>query len=61
MMLAKVVCVQLVSRLGYNFLFQDVDLVWFRHPLDYFNELNDDWDVYFQDDGGHSLRYAPYR
>ena len=61
MMLAKVVCVQLVSMLGYSFLFQDVDLVWFKHPLDFFKNTKDDFDVYFQDDGGHSLRYAPYR
>lgn len=61
MMLAKVVCVQLVSMLGYSFLFQDVDLVWFKHPLDYFKNTKDGFDIYFQDDGGHSLRYAPYR
>ena len=61
MMLAKVVCVQLVSMLGYSFLFQDVDLVWYKNPLEYFANLQDDFDVYFQDDGGHSLRYAPYR
>ena len=61
MMLAKVVCVQLVSMLGYSFLFQDVDIVWYKHPVEYFANLNDDFDVYFQDDGGHSLRYAPYR
>ena len=60
MMMAKVVCVQLVSMLGYSFLFQDVDLVWFKHPLEYFHNLHDDFDLYFQDDGGHSLRYAPY-
>lgn len=61
MMLAKVVCVQLVSVLGYSLLFQDVDLVWFKHPLDFFKNVKDDFDIYFQDDGGHSLRYAPYR
>lgn len=64
MMLAKVVCVQLVASLGYSFLFQDVDLVWYRNPLEHFTNLPDDdadFDVYFQDDGGHSLRYAPYR
>eukprot|EP00977_Amphora_coffeiformis_P024009 scaffold14974_cov195-Amphora_coffeaeformis.AAC.16 len=60
MMLAKVVCVQLVSMLGYSFLFQDVDLVWYKNPLEFFANLQDDFDVYFQDDGGHSLRYAPY-
>jgi hypothetical protein len=63
MMLAKVICVQLVSMLGFDFLFQDADIVWYRNPLGYF--LGDDsvvkpYDVFFQDDGGHSLRYAPY-
>lgn len=63
--MAKVICVQLVSMLGYNFLFQDVDVVWFKNPLDYFllgeaaTEYRD-IDIFFQDDGGHSVRYAPY-
>lgn len=61
MMLAKVICVQLISMLGYNLLFQDVDLVWYRHPLEFFeNGSAGDFDVYFQDDGAHSQRYAPY-
>ena len=64
MMVAKIVCVQLISYLGYNFLFQDVDIIWLKHPLtDYFTKP-DHWtqkyDAIFQDDGGHSLRYAPY-
>jgi len=41
MMMAKVICVQVVSMLGYDFLFQDVDIVWYSNPLDYFhNETN---------------------
>ena len=36
MMLAKVISVQLVSLLGYDMLFSDVDVVWFRNPLEYF-------------------------
>jgi hypothetical protein len=60
MMMAKVLCVQLVSYLGYSFLFQDVDIVWLKHPLEFFRQDQGDFDVYFQDDGGHSLRYAPY-
>jgi hypothetical protein len=65
-MMAKVICVQLVSMLGYDFLFQDVDIVWFKNPLDFFLPSDDektgdqDFDVFFQDDGGHSVRYAPY-
>jgi hypothetical protein len=63
MMMAKVICVQLVSMLGYDFLFQDVDIVWYKHPIDYFHSadsLSQKYDVFFQDDGGHSVRYAPY-
>mmetsp|Transcript_16903 Transcript_16903/g.28072 ORF Transcript_16903/g.28072 Transcript_16903/m.28072 type:complete len:106 (-) Transcript_16903:11-328(-) len=59
MMLAKVFCVQMVSALGYDFLFQDVDIVWYKHPLEYF-DTNPGFDIYFQDDGAHSTRYAPY-
>lgn len=47
--------------LGYDFLFQDVDIVWYQNPLEYFlNPSNQGFDVYFQDDGAHSTRYAPY-
>jgi hypothetical protein len=62
MMMAKVICVQMISMLGYNILFQDVDIVWYKHPLEYFenNSSAGDFDVYFQDDGAHSQRYAPY-
>jgi len=59
MMLAKVFCVQLVSMLGYSFLFQDVDIVWYQDPFQYFHE-HPEFDAYFQDDGAHSTRYAPY-
>lgn len=61
MMMAKVMSVQLVSALGYDFLFQDVDIVWFKDPLEYFKlPAVKDFDAVFQDDGGHSVRYAPY-
>ena len=62
MMMAKVICVQLVSMLGYDFLFQDVDIVWYSHPLDYFhkNPVMQKFDAIFQDDGGHSVRYSPF-
>jgi hypothetical protein len=61
-MMAKVICVQMVSMLGFNFLFQDVDIVWYKHPLEYFenNQSIGDFDIYFQDDGAHTQRYAPY-
>jgi len=63
MMMAKVMCVQMVSSLGYNVLFQDVDIVWYKNPVPYFEEKHtklQDFDMMFQDDGGHSTRYAPY-
>jgi hypothetical protein len=63
MMMAKVICVQHVSMLGLDFLFQDVDIVWYKNPLDYFWDKTlpaYNYDVVFQDDGGHTLRYAPY-
>lgn len=34
MMFAKVYCVHIVSQLGYDFLFQDVDVIWYKNPLD---------------------------
>ena len=59
--MAKVICVQLVSMLGYDFLFQDVDIVWFKNPLEYFAlPAAKQFDVFFQDDGSRSVRYAPY-
>ncbi len=63
MMFAKVVCVQLINHLGYDLLFQDVDMVWYKNPLEYFHDETNqyhDFDMYFQDDGAHSSRYAPY-
>mmetsp|Transcript_26824 Transcript_26824/g.61236 ORF Transcript_26824/g.61236 Transcript_26824/m.61236 type:complete len:659 (+) Transcript_26824:249-2225(+) len=59
-MFSKVVCVQLVNELGYDVLFQDVDLVWFKDPLTYFhNESLPQFDMYFQDDGSRQERYSP--
>lgn len=61
MMMAKVYCVHLVLSLGYNVLFQDVDLVWYQNPLPYLeSEALEEWDLLFQDDGARSSRYAPY-
>lgn len=59
-MFSKVVCVQLVNELGYDVLFQDVDLVWFKDPLSYFHDQSlPQFDMYFQDDGSRQERYAP--
>mmetsp|Transcript_377 Transcript_377/g.589 ORF Transcript_377/g.589 Transcript_377/m.589 type:complete len:358 (-) Transcript_377:299-1372(-) len=63
MMYAKVVCVQMVNMLGYDVLFQDVDIVWYENPLEQFWNKESklaDYDILFQDDGARSLRYAPY-
>jgi Nucleotide-diphospho-sugar transferase len=65
MMLAKVYCVHLVLQSGYNVLYQDVDVVWFRNPLSFFDSLKEtkeleEWDMMFQDDGSRHRRYGPY-
>jgi len=61
MMMAKVYCVHLVMSLGYDVLFQDVDVIWHRHPLEYLvTEESKEWDMMFQDDGSRQPRYNPY-
>jgi len=63
MMMAKVWCVQMIMMLGFDVLFQDVDVVWYRDPLEFFHNSSHNWhdfDIYFQDDGNHALYYAPY-
>eukprot|EP01040_Poterioochromonas_malhamensis_P006286 gene6286-6766_t len=48
---------------GYNVLFQDVDLVWFREPMEYFHNYTKYTDpntvAFFSDDGQRSRRYTP--
>lgn len=52
-MMAKVLCVHLVNDLGYDILFQDVDIIWYRNPFEYFNsDAHSDFDVYFQGESG---------
>jgi len=66
MMYAKVLCVLYPLLLGYDVLFQDVDIVWLnpeKDPLEYFQNQSSNlshFDVIFQHDGSNSLRYAPY-
>jgi len=63
MMYAKIVSVQLVNALGYDLLFQDVDVVWYQDPKSYFkngSKYKQDFDVMFQDDGNRQARYSPY-
>jgi hypothetical protein len=62
-MLAKVYCVQMISMLGYDLLFQDVDVVYYKDPLPWFHDTSNPsyhFDAYFQDDGNHALYYAPF-
>ena len=59
-MSVKVVCVQLVNELGYDLIFQDVDVVWFKSPIDFFQDKSlPTFDMYFQDDGNRQMRFAP--
>jgi hypothetical protein len=61
MMMAKVLSVQLVSML--DFLFSDVDIVWFKNPLEFFAGPDSPvvgHDIIFQDDGSRTMRYTPY-
>jgi len=60
-MMSKVYCVHLVNALGYDVLFQDVDIVWYQHPLQYFaTDVDPSFDMYFQFDGHHRpARFAP--
>ena len=62
MMMAKVFCVHLINSLGYNIIFQDVDVVWKKNPIPYFQQswVQDEWDLMFQDDGARSVRYSPF-
>eukprot|EP00550_Attheya_septentrionalis_P001886 CAMPEP_0198286182 /NCGR_PEP_ID=MMETSP1449-20131203/5324_1 /TAXON_ID=420275 /ORGANISM="Attheya septentrionalis, Strain CCMP2084" /LENGTH=575 /DNA_ID=CAMNT_0043983841 /DNA_START=141 /DNA_END=1868 /DNA_ORIENTATION=- len=62
MMFAKILCVRTINMLGYNLLFQDVDVVWYRNPLELFqnNTNTNNFDIIFQDDGARSFRFAPY-
>jgi len=60
-MMLKVYPVDLVSQLGYDLLFMDVDMIWFRDPLQYFlKQAKPGYDIYFQHDGDHHPdKFAP--
>jgi hypothetical protein len=71
MMWYKAFSVHLLLRRGFNILFQDVDLVWFKDPFPYFKEYlqadserskmsGSPVEAFFSDDGQRSLRYAPF-
>ncbi len=64
--MVQVLCVLYPMLLGYDVLFQDVDVVWInkeRDPLEFFQIESSNiahFDVIFQHDGSNSIRYAPY-
>ncbi|KAL7453075.1 hypothetical protein ACHAWC_004763 [Mediolabrus comicus] len=63
MMYAKVLCVLYPLLLNYDVLFQDVDIVWYKDPMPFFQDptsKNAKFDVLFQHDGSDQVRYAPY-
>lgn len=63
MMFAKILCVAYVNMLGHDVLFQDVDIVWYRDPLEYFHDTSNkdlqNMDILFQHDGSSQPRYNP--
>jgi len=60
MMWLKVSAVYVANAAGYNVLFQDADLVWFKDPVPYMETLyGDDTDILFMDDGGRTPRFTP--
>jgi len=59
LMFQKTAIVQDVLELGYDVLFQDVDMVWFKDPMDYFHRTElQEWDASFMYDG-HNQFHAP--
>ena len=56
----KMTSLYLVTQTERPVLFQDVDVVWFRNPLEYFETAAQDTHIFFQDDGARSERYAPF-
>lgn len=59
MMWLKITCVFLVNHLGYDVLFQDADLVWWKSPWRFFAR-RPDLDTFWMDDGARTSRFAPH-
>lgn len=63
-MMSKVYCVHLISSLGHDFLFQDVDVVPYRNDyIEHFigaANVAGDFDLYFQDDHNQAPIYLPW-
>jgi hypothetical protein len=54
----------LASQLAHDFLFQDVDVAWYRNPLEYFaagpdHDNGTTIDMFIQDDGSRGIFYGP--
>lgn len=62
MMWYKSFSVWLMLKLNFNVLFMDVDIIFFRNPLAYFQAVDPQRqvDAFLSDDGQRSLRYAPF-
>ncbi|KAL7433419.1 hypothetical protein ACHAXM_003546 [Skeletonema potamos] len=63
MMFAKILCCLYINLSGYDALYQDVDVVYYRNPLDFFSKYgsgSQNYDIIFQHDGSSQSRYAPY-
>lgn len=71
MMWYKAFSVWLILKLGYNVLFQDVDIIWFKDPFPYFHDsirkfreahpTKSPPEAFLSDDGQRTtVRYAPF-
>lgn len=58
MMLLKTTSAYIALTCGFNVLFQDVDMIWFKNPLPFLQSLAED--IIFMDDGARSSRFAPF-
>ncbi|KAH8083455.1 nucleotide-diphospho-sugar transferase [Aureococcus anophagefferens] len=58
MMWLKMTSAYLVNDLGYDLLFQDADLYWWRDPWAYF-AARPDVETFWMDDGARTVRFAP--
>ena len=65
MMQAKILCVVYMINLGYDVLFQDVDIVWFKDPLSFFHDESNtaiqNFDIMFQQEGSIRFHFASIR
>ncbi|KAL7466260.1 hypothetical protein ACHAXS_006550 [Conticribra weissflogii] len=64
LMWGKILPVLYINLLGYDLLFQDVDVIWLsKNPLSFFHSNNSaikNYDIMLQHDGSPQPRFAPY-